>query len=730
MSGGDKSHGYLPYSKGWYRLHFTVPSDMKGKSVWVDFDGVQRDSDAYLNGKFLGNHLSGYTTFRYDITDVAQYGEENVLAVKVDATSPDGWWYDGGGIYRHVSLHSADVVHIAPWGVYLPAEVTGTISNDMKADAKLTIETTVVNDGSSDSSTKASHTVKDPSGKIVATVDTEEASVKAGANQTLSVEVDIQDAELWSDEMPRIYTCETKLANGDSVTNSFGIRKMEWDKDNGFILNGKQVKIKGFANHQDFAGVGVAVPDSLQTYRVWQHKQMGSNGWRTAHNPPTPALLDECDKQGMLVWDENHRNRDSPDMIEDLKSLILRDRNHPSVIMWSLCNEALCEGFNADTAKVLKPIVQSLDPKGQRPVTAAMNGGYGSAFQDVLDVMGVNYHIGKYDDIHQSHPNQPMIGSETSSDYSDRYIYENDSTDRMYVSSYDVNHPGWGNTAEDAWCAIADRSFIAGGFYWTGFDYKGEPTPYGWPNINSHFGVIDEAGFPKDNYYYHQTVFFAPEEKPLVHIVPMHWNFEDGKTVDVWAYTNGDSVELFLNDESQGRKDMTTCRHVEWKVPYAAGELRAVSYRKGSDQPFATESIETTGEPVSISLETDWPLSKTLKADNTDTALVTVKVVDSKGRVVKNYSPDSSKSLNFTLTGEGKIIGKGNGDPSNHEQDKPESPTSASHSIWNGLARLVVQATHTAGPITLTAVGDGLTQGTVTISSEAESLATPMTVLV
>lgn len=367
----------------------------------------------------------------------------------------------------------------------------------------------------------------------------------------------------------------------------------------------------------------------------------------------------------------------------------------------------------------MKPIIQKLDPKGQRPVSAAMNGGYGNAFQDVLDLMGVNYNIGQYDKLHQSHPNQPMIGSETSSDYSDRYIYENDGKDRNYVSSYDVNHPGWGNTAEDAWSAIADRPWVAGGFYWTGFDYKGEPTPYGWPNINSHFGIIDEAGFPKDNYYYHQSVFFSPDEKPIVHIVPMHWNFDSGKDVDVWVYTNGDAVELFLNGESLGHKNMTARHHVAWKVPFAAGEIRADAYREGSDGVFATETVETTGEASSIQLETDWPLSKSLAADNSDTALVTVRVVDDKGRTVKTASPDSSMKLTFTLSGEGKIIGKGNGDPSNHEPDRPESPTYATHSIWNGLARIIVQSTHKAGAITLKAEGAGLKGATVIIKTTA-----------
>jgi beta-galactosidase len=409
-------------------------------------------------------------------------------------------------------------------------------------------------------------------------------------------------------------------------------------------------------------------------------------------------------------------------MIDDLKTLIMRDRNHPSVIMWSLCNEALCEGFNADTAKVLKPIVKTLDPQGQRPVTAAMNGGYGSGFQDVLDVMGVNYHIGSYDSIHKSHPNQPMIGSETSSDYSDRSIYSNDKVNN-YVSAYDVNYPGWGNTAEDAWDAIASRDFISGGFYWTAFDYKGEPTPYGWPNINSHFGVIDEAGFPKDNYFYHQSVFFGPEQKPVLHLLP-HWNWDQAqcqglcseqpqgsKSVNVWAYTNGDAVELFLNNKSLGRKVMPLRRHVSWQVPFAAGELRAVAYRNTSQETFATQTVTTTGKATAIALQTEWPIQGGLKADGTDTALVTVKLVDEAGRMV----PTASAPVQISLAGPGQIIGLGNGNPSSHEHDKPDSPTNGVHTAWNGLARIVVQATKEAGQITLQTSSAGLESAQIKI---------------
>eukprot|EP00930_Biecheleria_cincta_P096197 TRINITY_DN88076_c0_g1_i1.p1 TRINITY_DN88076_c0_g1~~TRINITY_DN88076_c0_g1_i1.p1 ORF type:complete len:916 (-),score=104.18 TRINITY_DN88076_c0_g1_i1:7-2703(-) len=718
-SKADQSHGFLPYSKGWYRLHFSLDSDAKGKSVWIEFDGVQRDSTAYLNGKMLGNHLSGYTSFRFDLSKAAVFGGNNVLAIKVDATAPDSWWYDGGGIYRHVWLNVADHVHIAPWGVYLPSHVTGPISGDARADATLKIETLVLNEGSADASVYSKHVVRDPNGRQVAGSRSQTTTIKAGFNATLMIEILIKSADLWSDDRPLLYSCESTLSNGDVVTNTFGIRKMEWGKDNGFILNGKPVKIKGFANHQDFAGVGVAVPDSLQAYRVWQQKQMGSNGWRTAHNPPTPALLDECDRQGMLVWDEHHRNHASPDMLEDMRSMVLRDRNHPSIIMWSLCNEALCENFNADTAKVLKAIVLELDPHGQRPVTAAMNGGYGSAFQDVLQVMGVNYHVNLYDDLHKKRPEQPLIGSETSSDYSDRYIYQNDKTTRMYVSSYDVNYPAWGNTAEDAWCAIAERPFVAGGFYWTNFDYKGEPTPYSWPNINSHFGVSDIAGFPKDNYYYHQSVFFDASVKPIVHIVPMHWNFNEGELVDVWVYTNGNVVDLFLNDKHLGRKTIIPCRHVQWRVSFSPGKLRADAYLTGSHTVMASDIVATTGAASRIALDVEWPLSQTLNADNSDTALVTVRVLDHAGREVRTTSPNSSMQLSFSLSGEGRIIGKGNGDPSNHEPDKPESPRSATHSIWNGRARILMQATHKPGDVTLQAEGAGLEKASLTIPVRA-----------
>jgi len=397
--------------------------------------------------------------------------------------------------------------------------------------------------------------------------------------------------------------------------------------------------------------------------------------------------------------------------------MILRDRNHPSIVMWSLCNEALCEGFNATAAAILKPIIKTLDPDGQRPVTAAMNvaPGVSKEFQAMLDVMGFNYHHTGYDLNHRAHPDQPMIGSETSSDYSDRSIYANDPYVKKYVSAYDVNFPAWGATAEDAWCAISSREFVAGGFYWTGFDYKGEPTPYGWPNINSHFGVIDIAGFPKDNFHYHQSVFFNVQEKPILHLFP-HWNWdtqqctprsncrydEEGRQlIDVWAYTNGASVELLLNSKSLGKRSMTTCRHVSWTVPYEAGELQAVSYAE-DDKVLARASVSTTGPAKTIDLSIDWPLEKPQAGD---TVLVRVQLLDGQGRLV----PTASAPLTFTASGAAQILGVGNGDPSCHEADKPADTATASRTAWNGLARVVLQVTGT--PFKLEASGVGLQSG-------------------
>jgi len=738
-SSGDKSHGYLPYGTGWYRLHITIPTNFKGKAIWIDFDGTQRASQVYLNGKKIGDHASGYTSYRFFIgtgsqfDQIINYGADNLLAVFIDCTKPDGWWYDGGGIYRHVWLNSANPLYVEPWGVYLPASVeTDTITQleeILIADATIKAQTSVVNLLSTAQSFTLESVGTDKSGKIVCKATTN-VNLAAHSNNTFTQNLLLSSVQLWSLDTPALYTMTTTLsANSeimDTVRTSFGVRSIRWDKEKGFFLNEQPVKIKGMANHQDFAGVGVAIPDKLQAFRVSRLKEMGCNAWRTAHNPPNPELLDETDKQGMLVWDENHRNNVGSPWEDDMRSLILRDRNHPSVVMWSLCNEKLCSSWNAANAKVLKAIAEKLDPDGGRPITAAMNGGYTSDFTQVLDVMGINYHPSEYDTFHKQHSNQPMIGSETSSDYSDRSIYANDKT-RAYVSAYDVNHPSWGGTAENSWCPIVERSFVSGGFVWTGFDYKGEPTPYGWPNINSHFGNIDIAGFPKDNFYYYQSVWL---DQPILHVFP-HWNWnstncsgmcsldENGApSVDVWIYTNADEAELFLNGNSLGKKPMPkesgghACRHVDWKVSYTSGTIEGKGYING--KIHATDSATTTGAPTNIQLEVEYPTQKTLAADGVDVALVKVSIIDNAGRMV----PTDNRKITFSLTGPGSIIGLGNGDPSSHEHDKPQSPMHGSRSVFNGLGRVILQSSTTAGQLKLTATSHGLKPGSVTINSK------------
>lgn len=743
-SSNDCSHGFLPYSQGWYRRHFTIPKAMQGQAIWIDFDGTQRDSDVYLNGVKLGHHDSGYTPYRFAVGQCSgrddvplHYDGDNVLAVHVDATQPDGWWYDGGGIYRDVWLNSADPLHIAPWGLYVPTIIDKSSIKNLDeglstAAASVVAVVTVTNNGNTERqfSLKASVTPADTTSNTGTAANTssntgtaisslvQDLVLAANTTADFNITLDTGTVALWSVESPKLYqfACQVVADSGvvvDQDSTTFGFRTLQFDADNGLFVNGKQVKIQGMANHQDFAGVGVAVPDSLQAYRVWKMKQMGANGWRTAHNPPNPALLDETDRQGMLVWDENHRNRIGEPWESDLKALIHRDRNHPSVILWSICNEVLCENFNADNAKVLKKIVKESDPMGGRPVTAAMNGGYSDPFALVLDVTGINYNIGEYDSFHKAHPTQPMIGSETSSDVSDRGIYKND-PEKAYVEAYDTQYPGWGNTAEDAWCAISSRKYIEGGFVWTGFDYKGEPTPYQWPNINSHFGNIDIAGFPKDNYYYYQS---QTGGKAMAHLFP-HWNWGVGDKVDMWVYTTGTAAELFVNGKSQGKQAMSDpCRHIVWKaVPWASGNVTSVVYDSNGNVHAVAERI-TSGAPHAVALTLEWPLANALHADDSDTALVTATIVDAFGREV----PTAMNSIGFTLDQTSarysRILGLGNGDPSSHETDYPLSPVNGSRSAFNGLARVLVQATTAPGAFTITATSAGLQSGSLTFKS-------------
>ncbi len=727
---GDASHGSLIPTPAWYRKTFTLPLSDKGKALWIDFDGAYRESKVYLNGQFLGEHPCGYTPFRFDVSRAARYGAKNVLAVQVSPQHEEGWWYEGGGIYRHVWLNVADPVHVAPWGTFVTTQMPEPVPGQPVAPATVTIKTTV--DAPKPFMDTPSSPMELP--RIVCYIRDAGGHIVASAADLLQVskvptlveqQTRISHPILWSIQKPTLYTLHTEIRQGfhvlDSTDTRFGIRTIRFDAEKGFFLNGVPVKIKGTCNHQDFAGVGVAMPDSLLYWRVKKLKEMGSNAYRMSHNPPTSELLDACDKLGMLVMVENRHLGDTEEGkapantpyadLHEVQSMVLRDRNHPSVILWSMCNE---EGHQGDPAgarifAAMKKAVDAVD--GTRLVTCAMNGGYDTlnGISGVEDIQGINYSPGAYDWFHKAHPAQPLFGSETASTVSTRGIYATEKWDRYvglqakgYVDAYDVNAPPWAQTAEAGWQPIADRPYVAGGFVWTGFDYKGEPTPFGWPDVNSNFGILDQCGFPKDGFYYYQAVW---GDKPIVHVLP-HWNWagKEGQPIDVWAYANAARVELFLNGASLGAKDMPRNGHVNWSVPYAPGTLEARGYDTAG-KVTATDKVETAGAPTSLRLSTD---RTKLTPDGEDLTMIEVDVLDVQGRLV----PTAGDMVSFTVTGAGHVAGVGNGDPSCHEPDQ-----AAQRSAFNGKCLVIVGAGERPGPITLTASALGLTSASLKLTA-------------
>ena len=711
---GDVSHGSLLGNVGWYRQKFTLPKEDEGKSLWIDFDGVYRNSEVWINGHYLGKHPSGYIGFRYDITKFANYDGNNTLTVRADARSFEGWWYEGGGIYRHVWLNKANASHLESDSVF----VTTALSENNLTEAKLSIAQAfhLEKNGSTAVAESASvlTEIVDPSGKIVESFETPKATIIGEGEETIVSTRILKNPKLWSVETPNLYHAILRLKhNGkvvDMVTKTFGVRTVRFDVAQGLFISGKSVKIQGTCNHQDFAGVGVALSDNLLEWRIRKLKEMGSNAYRCSHNPPAAELLDACDRLGMIVMDETRNLGDyaggakTPpgtkyDDLSDLKAMIIRDRNHSSIIMWSMCNEEPLQG-SPEGGKIfdaMRKATLALDPT--RPVTAAMNGGWGGGFSLYQDVQGVNYNVGVYDSVHQALPNEPMYGSETASEVGTRGEYVNDSV-KGYVSAYSVNAPPWAQTSEVAWKALAERPFMAGGYVWTGFDYKGEPTPYGWPCINSHFGIMDMCGFPKDAYYYYRSWWGS---KPVVHVFP-HWNWEDkpGQPIEVWVHSNADHVELFLNGKSLGAKAMPQWSHLEWKVPYTPGRLEAKGYLKAG-KLIASDFVETTGKPTQIRLSSS---VKSLKPNGEDVAVVTVSLLDEKGRVV----PDAENAVMFEVMGAGTLAGVGNGDPSSHEPDKANG-----RKAFHGLCLALLQAGERGGQITLRATSLGLASAIIKI---------------
>lgn len=704
-NGQVRSHAYLTYRPAWYRKHFTIPASDDGKILRLDFDGVFRDSKVWLNGQFLGEHPSGYTPFSYDITHIAKPGADNVVVVSVDPTQWEGWWYEGGGIYRHVRLTALAPLHVAQWGTY----VISTVPNgDQGADdlANLAIQTTVANNQSSDANCEILSEILGPDSNVVKTVKTS-ATIPANSQSETDQQTVVEKPQLWSLESPQLYQLRTTILQDgqpvDSTTTPFGIRTIHYDPDKGFFLNGKRVEIQGTANHQDFAGVGIAVPDSLQAWRVEQLKKMGCNGWRTAHNPPNEATLDACDRIGMLVMDENRHLGDAQGPksphgttctnFTDLDTMILRDRNHPSIIMWSMCNEEKLQG-KPEGAKIfsaMKKEVHRFDTT--RPVTCAMVGGLlTNGIANVDEIIGINYNTKLYDKVHARYPNKALFGSEDTNEKTTRGEYANNPATGM-CSAY--------NLSDGNWLAVVNRPFMCGSYTWTGFDYKGEPNPSGWPDVSNNTGLMDCCGFPKDKYYYFESCW---SPTPMVHLLPSSWNWpgKEGKNIRVIAFSNAKQVELFLNGRSLGTKKMPHDGHLEWQVPYQPGQLMAKGYADG--KTVATDIVETTGSPTRIQLSVD---RTALHADTEDAVVVQVSVLDDKGRVV----PDSSNRVTFQLSGSGQILGVSNGNPADHDTDKADN-----RKAFHGHCIAVVEAGSQAGTLQLTASSPGLASDTVNFS--------------
>lgn len=663
-STGSPSHGYKPLGKkfpatsiGWYRKTFSIPESDLGRRIAIQFDGVFRNSEVWVNGFYLGQEKSGYSSFRYDITDYLNYGGKNVVAVRVDASLEEGWFYEGAGIYRDVWLNVAEPLHIAPWGTFVSSEVA-------KNSARVTARAKIENDERTGTHFRIEQSILNAKGRQVARAELDGLTLGASGAGEFSVDMKVDGSHLWSPESPYLYTLVTKVFSGDTLVDRcrtrFGIRSIRFDPNKGFFLNGKHVEIRGTNDHQDFAGVGTAVPDPLQVFRVKRLKAMGSNAIRCAHNPPAPAFLDVCDSLGMLVIDENRLMGTSPEQLDQLKRMIVRDRNHPSIILWSIGNEEWDIEGNVKGARIardMQDFAHRLDPT--RPTTAACSGGWGHGISRVIQVMGYNYIFnGDIDRHHAEFPDQPSVGTEETTSHATRGVYATDpaeghmaQTDRM---------PGV-HGIEYGMKFYSERPFLSGLFFWTGFDYRGEPNPFGWPQVASQCGILDMCGFPKDIYYYLQSQW---TDRPVLHLLP-HWNWSSAgnqkKIVDVWAYSNCDSVVLFLNGSDLGVRPVPKYSHAEWKVEYEPGTLVAKGFKAGME--IAADTVETTGKPAALVLVPD---RSEIAADGNGVSVVTVRVEDSKGRTV----PDADNMVVFTVTGPGKIIGVGNGDPSSHEPEQ------------------------------------------------------------
>jgi beta-galactosidase len=684
-------------SVGWYRIALPIAAADAGRRIRLEFDGVFRDARVFVNGYDVARNESGYAPFGIDITDFVDWSGPNQLAVRVDASFGEGWFYEGAGIYRHVDLVKTAPVHVPQWGVFVRSEVDGE-----GATARVQAEVSAAGDAAAAVSLR--HRLVDAAGRIVVETSVAPFAIEAGGTVIREASVRIAAPRLWSLDDPHLYRCVTDVvvdgAAVDIVETPFGIRTIRFDARTGFTLNGRPVKLLGTCNHQDHAGVGTAIPDRLHAWRLEQLQSMGSNAWRSAHNPPSQSFLDICDAKGMLVIDEARLNSTGAEATDELTRMVRRDRNHPCVILWSVGNEEPQQGTprGALISAGMRRHILSLDPT--RPITQAFDKAFDTGASRVVDVMGFNYRTDQIPAWHERFPDQPVICTEAGSTVSTRGAYANDPA-RHVVRAYDTEYPYWAATAEQWWSIADAHPYIAGGFVWTGFDYRGEPTPHpSWPSVSSYFGALDLCGFPKDEYWYYRA--WWRREAPFVHLLP-HWTWpgREGEPIEVWAYSACEEVELLLSGRSVGRRPMPRDGHAMWRVPYAAGRLEAIGLVGG--RRVAHARVETAGQAAAIRIEPD---RRRIMADGDDLAVVRLAIVDAAGRIV----PDAAHRVRLRVTGSGRLIGAGNGDPTCHAPDHGEE-----WPAFHGLLQALVQSDGRRGATTITAIAAGLGTGQATL---------------
>ncbi len=717
MGSIDSRHfaaGCLESGVAWYRKRFEIPKEMESRRVYIFFDGVYRNSTVYLNQYYIGNHASGYSGFYYDITDFVNYGGENIIAVRVDARGREGWWYEGGGIYRHVWLEYKDSIAFEPYSVFVNA-----VPDLQNGTADINISLTAENYRLDKAKATVTAQIQDANGNDVGNAQ-ESINISAWDSCRLSLNVMLKSAHLWDLESPYMYNAAVRIYSDGTLCDeeniSFGIRKLDFDADTGFYLNGKSVRIKGLCLHYDHAGVGIGIPEDIHRYRINQLKSIGANAIRSSHYPAAPELLDICDREGMLVFEETRRMSSAPEDLECLKSMVIRGRNHPCVFLWGIGNEEIFSQHRPEMARAtvtMKALINRLD--GTRPVTAAVVCWDGKerfstaqAYIPVtknLDIMGFNYCKTAWDDYHERVPNQPVIITEASSNSWTRGCYESDESISQYYI-YDADNEQKikcakkavkKDVAEDEWAYFAERPYLSGIFLWTGMDYRGEPTPLTYPAVYSQFGIFDYCGFPKDNSYYYKAWW---SDEPVLHIFP-HWNHTNGEKISVYCYSNLDEVELLVNGKSYGKKTIIKNRYLTWdNVIYEDGEVCARGFKNGSIA--LTKTVQTTGSAYKIEMS---PYSPSTNVG--DVVIITVKINDKNGLLV----PTADNEIHFEIEN-GKFIGTGNGNPCSHESDK--LPT---RRAFNGLCMLLVRADQ-KGKMVIRAAAEGIEAAKLTIIAE------------